>query len=36
MENTIAHASTLEPYASLEYTTADASAWKLLPPAGAR
>jgi hypothetical protein len=32
VENTIAHASTLAPYAVQRYANADASAWQLLPP----
>jgi hypothetical protein len=32
VENTIAHAPTLAPYAVQRYANADASAWQLLPP----
>jgi hypothetical protein len=32
LENTMPHAATLEPYAVQRFSTADASAWQLLPP----
>ena len=34
MENTLPHAKTLEPYATLRFETPDASAWQLNEPAG--
>lgn len=34
MENTMPHAESLEPYATLRFSTPDASAWQLNKPAG--